>query len=149
MCFRIHVQRSHFPHSFTLIDSAFQIVGMFLLILIRGGLVLSVFTASSSALPSPLSLISSPMKLPASLKTRALNTASEQDLEVPISSYNPNCNPLYGRNLNPNSCDNALGKISEIPTPLTFGQRGMGNYDVVLPRRYLSGTLSLESSRLN
>ena len=138
--------RSHFSHTCTLTDSAFQTVGMFLLLLIRGSLVFSVFTASSSALPSPLKLISSPLNLPASLRTRALNTTSVQDLEVPISPY---CNPTYGRNLNPTSCDNALAKISEVTTPLTFGQRDMGNYDVVLPRRYLSGTLSLESSRLN
>lgn len=136
--------RSHFPHASTLSDSAFQTVGMFLLFLIQGSLVLSVFTVSSSALPSPLELISSPLKLPASLKTRATNTTSEQDLEVPISSYNPHCNLSYGRNLNPTSCDNALAKISEVTTPMTFGQRGTGSCDVVLPRRYLSGTLSEE-----
>ena len=134
--------RSHFPH-YSLIDSAFQTVGMFLL-LIRGSLVLSVFTASSSALPYPPKLTSSPLNLPASLKTRALNTTSVHDLEISILSYSPSCDPSYGRNLNPTSCDNALAKISEVTTPLTFGQRDMGNYDVVLPRRYLSGTLSLE-----
>ena len=119
---------------------------MFLLFLIRGSLVLSVFTTSSSALPSPLKLISSPLNLPASLRTRALNTTSVQDLEVLVS---PHCNPSYGRNLNSTSCDNALAKISEVTTPLTFGQRDTGDYDVVLPRRYLSGTLSLEPSRWN
>ena len=130
-------------------NSAFQTVGMLFLFLIRGSLVLSVFTVFSSALPSPLKWISSPLKSSASLKTRALNTTSVQHLEFPTLSYSPYCNPSYGRNLNPNSCDNALEKISEVPTPLTFGQRAMGSYDVVLPRRYLSGTLSLESSRLN
>ncbi|KAM0797557.1 hypothetical protein BDR22DRAFT_892189 [Usnea florida] len=111
---------------------------MFILFLIQGSLVLLVFSASSRALPSPLELISSPLKLPASLKTRALNTTSVQDIEVPILSYRAYCNPSYGRNLNPTSCDNALAKISEVTTPLTFGQRGTGNYDVVLPHRYLS-----------
>ena len=122
---------------------------MFLLFLIRGSLVLSVFTVSSSALPSPLKWISSPLKVPAGLKTRGLNTTSVQHLEVPILSYSPHCDPSYGRQLNPTSCDNALAKISEDTTTLTFGQRGTGNYDVVLPRRYLSGTLSPKSSTLN
>ena len=116
---------------------------------IQGSLVLSVFTVSSGALPSPLELISSPLKVPASLETRATNTTSEQGLEVPILSYSPDCNPSYGRELKRTSCDNALTKISKVTTTMTFGQRGTGNYDVVLPRRYLSGTLSVEPSRLN
>ena len=139
---------SHFPHSFTMIDLASQIVRMFLAF-IQVSLVLSVFTVSSGALPSPLELIFSPLEVPASLETRATNTTSEQDLEVPILSYSPSCNPSYGRELNRTSCDNALTKISKVTTPMTFGQRGTGSYDVVLPRRYLSGTLSVEPSRLN
>ena len=99
-------------------------------------LVLSVFTVFSSALPPNLNL-----NLLANFGTPATNDTSEQDLTNPILSYSADCSSLYGRNLNGASCSNALAKISEVTAPETFGQRGTGDWDVVLPRRYLSGTL--------
>ena len=102
---------------------------------------LSISTVSSSALPSPLNVISSSLNQPTVLETSNTNNQSLQDLTVSESTYSPECSISYGRNLNHASCEDALAKIPQVTTPMTFGERGTGNYDVVLPRRYLSGTL--------
>ncbi|KAF6231089.1 hypothetical protein HO173_010789 [Letharia columbiana] len=99
---------------------------------------LSVFTVSSNALPSSRNIISSSLSLPIVLKTLHTNNTSRQDLASPVSSYSPDCSISYGRYLNQASCNSALAKISQVTTPITFGERGTGTWDVVLPRRYLS-----------
>ncbi|KAL9128058.1 MAG: hypothetical protein Q9175_007610 [Cornicularia normoerica] len=58
--------------------------------------------------------------------------------ETTALSYSPDCSISYGRNLDRASCDNALAKISQVTASVTFGERGTGNWNVVLPRRYLS-----------
>ena len=99
--------------------------------------VLSVLTSPSTALPSPLNLDSSSrLHQPAGLDSRTTNTTS---LANPVVSYTPECGFAYGRNLNRASCEDALSKISQVTTAMTFGERGTGNWDVILPRRYLSG----------
>ena len=104
-------------------------------------LVSLVSTVASTALPSLPNLISGSSNVPAtSHPLNAINT-SQQDLGSSALSYNPECSSLYGSDLNYASCQNALAKISRATLPLTFGQRGTGNWDVVLPRRYLSGML--------
>ncbi|CAF9932602.1 hypothetical protein IMSHALPRED_008939 [Imshaugia aleurites] len=75
---------------------------------------------------------------PAVLRTLNASNASLQDLTSPVSSYSPDCSILYGRYLNRASCQNALAKIPQVTTPMTFGQRGTGDWDVILPSRYLS-----------
>ena len=101
----------------------------------------SISIVSSSALPSPLNVISSSLNQPTVFETSNTNNKSLQDLTVPVSTYSPDCSVLYGGNLDLASCDNALEKISQVTTPMSFGERGMGTWNVVLPRRYLSGRL--------
>ena len=103
--------------------------------------VLSLFTVLSSALTSPSSISSSSNTLGV-VDTGSTNITSLQDLSSPILSYAPDCNYIYGHNLNPLSCNNALAKVSRGTTPMAFGQRKTGPWDVLLPRRYLSGTYS-------
>ena len=100
--------------------------------------VLLVSTVTASALPSPPNLILSSSNVPATVI--AINT-SQQVLESSASSYSTECSVSYGSFLNYASCQDALTKISRATLPLTFGQRGTRNWDVVLPRRYLSGML--------
>ena len=50
------------------------------------------------------------------------------------------CDPNLGSDLDEESCDNAIGKIERATGPVTFGERGTGNWDIVLPYRFLSGT---------
>lgn len=104
--------------------------------------VLSLFTVLSSALPPPSTSISDSSNKLGVIDTGATNRTSLQDLSTPILSYVPDCNYIYGYNLDPYSCNNALGKISRGTTPMAFGQRKTGPWDVLLPRRYLSGTYS-------
>ena len=125
---------------FRLADSTYQIVGMFTPFLFMASSVLSVSTVCSSALPFSLNLTSSSRNQLADFEIIATNSTSLQDLASPVLSYNPSCSISYGRNLNRASCDNALAKISQVTTPMTFGERGTGTWDVILPRRYLSGT---------
>ena len=103
-------------------------------------LVSLVSTVASSALPSLPNLISGSLNVPATSHPLNAINASQQDLQSSGLSYNPECSSLYGF-LNYASCQNALAKMSRATLPLTFGQRGTGNWDVVLPRRYLSGML--------
>ena len=104
-------------------------------------LALLVSTVASSALPSPPNLISGSSNVPATFHDLAAINTSQQDLQSPALSYRPECSDAYGSILNYASCQNVLEKISSATLPLTFGQRGTGNWDVVLPRRYLSGML--------
>ena len=110
---------------------------------------LSITTVSSSALPSPSNLISSSLNQPAVFETPTTNNTSLQDLGNPALSYNPDCSILYGRDLNHASCSNAVAKISQVTTTMMFGERGTGNWDIILPRRYLSGTSFVDSLFLN
>lgn len=89
-------------------------------------------TVSSSALPSALGLISTSPTLVADRRNL-------QDLASPALPYSPECESRYGNNLNHDSCNNALAKISQVTTPMTFGERYTGAWDVILPRRYISG----------
>ena len=102
--------------------------------------VLSLFTVLSSALPPPSSAVSSSSNKVGLIDTGSTNGTSLHDLSSPILSYSPDCNIMYGHNLNPFSCNNALAKVSRGTTPMVFGQRKTGPWDVLLPRRYLSGT---------
>ena len=111
---------------------------MFSSFLLLASSVLLVSTVTASALPSPPNLILSSSNVPATVI--AINT-SQQVLESSASSYSTECSAAYGCILNYASCQDALTKISRATLPLTFGQRGTGNWDVVLPRRYLSGML--------
>ena len=104
--------------------------------------VLSLFTISSSALPPPSSSISTSSKKLGVIDTASTNITGLQELSSPTLSYTPDCNYIYGQNLNPRSCYNALAKITRSMTPLAFGQRKTGPWDVILPRRYLSGMYS-------
>ena len=98
--------------------------------------VLSVSIISSNALPSPPNAVSgSPNKLTA-LSTDGIKL---QDLASPLLSYNPDCSVSFGHSPNHDSCINALTKITEGTTPMTYGERNTGSWDVILPRRYLSG----------
>lgn len=106
--------------------------------------VLSVFIGPSTPLQSsPINLDSSSLHQKLGLE---LNSTSLQDLASPAVSYTTDCSVAYGRNLNRTSCANALSKISQVTTLMTFGERGTGTWDVILPRRYLSGTLNCELS---
>ncbi|KAM0799912.1 hypothetical protein BDR22DRAFT_853453 [Usnea florida] len=101
-------------------------------------LVFLVSIVASSALPSLPTLISDSLNVPATSHPPAAINTSQQDLNISASSYDPECSTLYGTILNYASCQDALAKISRATLPLTFGQRGTGNWDVLLPRRYLS-----------
>ena len=105
-------------------------------------LVLSLFSVLSSALPPPTSPNSSSSNELSVIDTGSTNGTNLHDLSSPILSYSPECNYIYGQNLNPSSCNNALAKVSRGTTPMVFGQRKTGPWDVLLPRRYLSGTYS-------
>lgn len=119
----------------------FKKLRMFSHLIFLASSALSVLTSPSTALPSPLNLDSnSLLHQQAGLDTRTTNTTSLQDLASPVVSYTPECGIAYGRNLNHTSCEDALSKITQVTTPMTFGERGTGSWDVVLPRRYLSGT---------
>ncbi|KAM0797607.1 hypothetical protein BDR22DRAFT_975124 [Usnea florida] len=48
------------------------------------------------------------------------------------------CDPNLGVDLDKESCDNAIRKIERATGPVTFGERGTGNWDIVLPYRFLS-----------
>lgn len=120
-------------------DSSFQTVGMFSAFLFLASSFLSASTVSSSAPPSSLNQMSNSPNVPAVFEKLAMN-------ETTALSYSPDCSISYGRNLDRASCDNALAKISQVTASVTFGERGTGNWNVVLPRRYLSGTLSANSS---
>ena len=121
-------------------DSTISCSAMFSSSCLITSLVLLVSTVASSALPSLPNLISGSSNVPATSHPLAAINTSQQDLKSSALSYNPECSSLYGF-LNFASCQNALAKISRATLPLTFGQRGTGNWDVVLPRRYLSGML--------
>ena len=102
--------------------------------------VLSVSMIPSSALPSPPNAVSgSPNELTA-LEPQTTDGINLQDLASPLLSYNPYCSVSFGYSPNHDSCINALSKITEGTTPMTFGERNTGSFDVILPRRYLSGT---------
>ena len=107
--------------------------------------VLALFTVLSSALPPPTSSSSSSSNKLSVIDTGSTNLTSLQDLSSPILSYYPECSYTYGHNLNPSSCYNALAKVSQGTTPMVFGQRRTGSWDVLLPRRYLSGMYSWNS----
>ena len=104
--------------------------------------VLSLFSVLSSALTPPLSPSSSSSNELSVIDTGSTNGTNLHDLSSPILSYSPECNIIYGHNLNPSSCNNALEKVSRGTIPMAFGQRKTGPWDVLLPRRYLSGTYS-------
>lgn len=127
-------------------DSTYQTSVMFPHFLFIASSVLSVSTVSSSALPSSPNLISSSLNQLADFETIATNSTSLQDLASPVLSYSPSCSISYGRDLNHASCSNALAKISQVTTSMTFGERGTGTWDVTLPRRYLSGTSFVDLS---
>lgn len=138
--------RTHHSNHFAPANTPiFQTRGMFSLFLLVSS-VISVPIVSSSALPSNSELGSSSLNQPAVPEPLGTNSTALQDLESPKLSYNPVCSIVYGRSLSQSSCNNALAKISHVTTPMTFGQRGTGNWDVVLPRRFLSGTLYVTSS---
>ena len=61
-----------------------------------------------------------------------------------LTNLEVTCDDRYGRDLDVRSCYNALGKIGRNYSPLTFGERGTGNWDVILPYRFLSGTSDLK-----
>ena len=107
--------------------------------------VVSLFTVLSNALPPPSSSSSSSANTLGVIDTGSTNLTSLQDLSSPILSYFPECSYAYGHGLNLRSCYNALAKISRGTTPMVFGQRKTGPWDVLLPRRYLSGTYSWNS----
>lgn len=122
---------------------------MFFTIITLASSVLLVSTVSSSALPSPLNPTSNSLNQPADFGTLTTNSSSLQDLASPLLSYSPDCSIQYGRNLRYASCDNALAKISQVTTSMTFGERATGNWDVVLPQRYLSGKFLVHSSKFH
>ena len=93
---------------------------------------LSLSTVYSSTLPSP---VSSSLNLQA----RITNDSSTQNLTAPPPVFAPHCSIYLGQSLNYESCSDALAKISRGTTPMVFGQRNTGVWDVILPRRYLSG----------
>ena len=138
----IQAQMNSYSYACTPTNPMLQIVSMFFPFPFLLSSFLSVKTVSSIALRSSLNPIPSSPNQPAVLETLNASNASLQGLTNPVSSYSPDCSILYGRNLNLASCQNALAKISRITTPMTFGQRGTGDWDVILPRRYLSGTSS-------
>lgn len=131
--------RTNLPDASTPTNSTSQTLGMFSIFISLVIPLLSVFTVSSSALPSSRNTISSSLSSPFVFETLHTNNTSWQDLASPVSSYSPDCSISYGRYLNQASCNSALAKISQVTTPITFGERGTGTWDVVLPRRYLSG----------
>ena len=102
--------------------------------------ILLLSPVSPSALPSPLNLVSNPPDKTADSGSRTTNGTNWPDLAGPELSSEPECSVLLGRDLNYDSCDNARDKISQATAPMTFGERGTGSWDVVLPRRYISGT---------
>ena len=112
---------------------------MFTSSLVIASWVLSLSTVSSSALPSPLGLISTSPNKPAIFETLVASRRNLQDLASPALSYSPECESVYGNNLNHDSCNNALAKISQVTAPMTFGERDTGSWDVIIPRRYISG----------
>lgn len=54
----------------------------------------------------------------------------------------PQCDSELGDHLDADSCRNALAKIEHRPGSITFGTRNTGNWDVIVPARYLSGMCS-------
>ena len=131
--------RSDLSDAHAPIDSIVRTIGMFSSSLVLASWVLSLSTVSSSALPSPLDLISTSPNKPAAFGTLAANSRDLQALASPALSYSPECERHYGSDLNRDSCNNALAKISRVTTPMTFGERNTGSWDVILPRRYISG----------
>ena len=109
-------------------------------------LLLTVTTVCSSAVPPPLSLASGSLNQPGAYDA-VTNSTTIQNLASAAPPYSPECDNLHGRHLARASCDNALAKITQVTTPMTFGERETGTWDVVLPRRYLSGTSSILSLR--
>lgn len=99
---------------------------------------LSLFVVFSSALASPHNLLSSSLNKPAVTEKWATDQISPLDI---ATTYYPECSAYYGRRLIRKSCDNAKMKIPQNSQYMSFGQRGTGPWDVILPRRYLSGTL--------
>lgn len=69
-----------------------------------------------------------------------MNTTSSTD-QV-LADWRVVCAPSLGHNLNILSCNNAFAKISRNTAPRTFGFRGTGNWDVLVPYRFLSGMLA-------
>lgn len=74
---------------------------------------------------------------PASLKTNI----TSGHVGKPLMLRLPLCDADLGDDLRPASCRNALSKIPRNPGPKTFGERDIGNWDIILPVRYLSGML--------
>ena len=92
---------------------------------------LSLSAVYSSALPSPV-----PRSL--DLQIRVTDNISPQELTAPTLNDGPECGTSYGQNLDVRSCEHALTKIPMDMTPMTFGDRDTGTWDVILPHRYLS-----------
>ena len=73
-------------------------------------------------------------------KASAVASATSLDLVALNASTSVKCESDWGRDLNIESCKNALEKIPRDSARLSFGYRGTGDPDVLLPARYLSGT---------
>ena len=104
---------------------------MYSLSLFLASSLLSLSTVHSNALPSPVfgSL---------DLQTRVTDDISPQELTTPSLNGGPECSFNLGRDLNYRSCEHVLTNIPRDLTPMTFGDRNTGNWDVILPHRYLS-----------
>lgn len=90
-----------------------------------------------------------------SLVKLADHTNSTSNLTHPVSVQNTpvsaphivHCDgDTYQRGLSVPSCEDAIGRIPDDTEELTFGDRGEGVSDVLLPLRYISGKQSLRLS---
>ena len=115
-------------------------------------LVLRCFTLIALLSPTlALGLPSTPTHVPLfALNNRSASFASSvsgilsnssEDLadSLPLAVCNGS---LLGTNLNRGSCFKALQTIGSTKGRQVFGDRAFGNYDIPLPRRYISGMAS-------
>lgn len=101
-----------------------------------------IFAAASTSSATPLALqphtISQLLGHSIYRKTNLTTTNSGNGLRASL----PQCDSELGDHLNADSCRNALAKIEHRPGSISFGARNTGNWDVIVPARYLSGMCS-------
>ena len=71
------------------------------------------------------------------LSALPLGQASSVDTNLTVSSE-AQCHSIYGSHMNPESCRNAIRQIPRSTSPLTFGWRDTGHFDVILPYIWVS-----------
>ena len=85
--------------------------------------------------------VEAPIDAALSAKIFTTTTSLNATLPITLVANRPeySCNgTLFGRNLNYRSCMDALSSMEEYQSPQTFGQRGLGKWDINLPLRFLS-----------